>query len=253
MNIFQKIFKQKKAFVAYITAGHGGEHYTQQAALALIDGGVDILEIGVPFSDPIADGPTIQHAMNQALDTGITLNSIFKTVTHIKTQTQTPIVVFTYYNPLLAMGLDQALKTAALAGVDGMLVVDLPIEESNAYFKACKQYNIEPICLISPTTSAERIATINQNCDSFLYYVCRNGTTGIKSDLPLDYAQKLATIKANTTQPVVSGFGISDRQLSAQALEHADGFVVGSAFVKAITDGASPADLKTLTMNIDPR
>lgn len=253
MNIFTKIFNQRKPFVAYITAGHGGLDYSLSAACALVAGGVDILEIGVPFSDPIADGPVIQHAMNLALQDAVTLSSVFKLIADIKACAQVPIIVFCYYNPLLAMGFESALQAAAKAGVDGFLVVDLPLEESEAFFNACREHKIEPVCLLSPTTDADRIKQLSDLNDSFLYYVCRNGTTGIQASMPQDYPQKVTSIKSIVHQPVVAGFGIGDRNMAALALKHADGFVVGSAFVSAITDGASPTDLTKLAINIDPR
>ena len=139
--------------MAIITAGHGGIEYTQQAAIALAQGGVDILEIGIPFSDPVADGPIIQQAMQDALQANIGIQATLKLVRNIKQQTSVPIVLFTYFNPLLAMGLDTALQQAADAGVAGILVVDLPLEESETYFNTCRQHNLEPICLLSPTTN----------------------------------------------------------------------------------------------------
>ncbi|MCH9689999.1 MAG: tryptophan synthase subunit alpha [Gammaproteobacteria bacterium] len=253
MNLFKPVFSDRKAFVAYITAGQRSIEYTEKAASALVAGGVDILEIGMPFSDPIADGPIIQHAMNEALDASVTINSVLNTICNIKKQTYVPIILFTYYNPLIAIGMNQMMSDSAAAGVDGILVVDLPLEESTAYIQACKLNNIEPIWTVSPSTHEERTKEINQYCNSFLYYVCRHGTTGVKTTLPPDYAEKVKRIKTLSDKPVISGFGIGNRALAAQALKHADGFVVGSAFVDAISHGASPADLKNLAIEIDPR
>lgn len=253
MKKFERIFNSHKAFVGYITAGHRGMHYTEQAACALVKGGVDILEIGVPFSDPIADGAIIQEAMVDALNNSSDLKTVFRAVSNIKQKAQVPIILFTYLNPLLAIGIDSALYEASKAGVDGILVVDLPIEESSNYFEKCIASGLEPICLVSPSTDNNRVVEINRHCNSFLYYVCRNGTTGIKNSLPNDYIQKIKSIKLHSDKPVVSGFGIGDKALAKQVLQHADGFVVGSAFVKAISDGASPADLQNLATEIDPR
>ncbi len=253
MNLLKQVFSGRKAFIAYITAGHRSIEYTEQAACALVEGGVDILEIGIPFSDPIADGPIIQDAMNEALEASVSIQSVLNAVRNIKKQTQVPIVLFTYYNPLIAIGLNEVLSDIAEAGVDGILVVDLPIEESKIYFKQCQLNKLEPICLLSPSTDENRIRDINKHCNSFLYYVCRNGTTGIKDALPSNYMEKIETINSLSDNPVVSGFGIGNRSLAAQALQHADGFVVGSAFVNAISNGASPSDLKNLATEIDPR
>lgn len=253
MNIFQRAFSNRKPFIGYITAGQGGLDYTEHAAIALIDGGVDILEIGIPFSDPIADGPTIQHAMTDALHCGVNIQDILNTIRKIKMARDVPIVLFTYLNPLLSMGLAKALQAASTAGVNGILIVDIPIEESYDYFQHCMSYGLEPIGLISPTTDNDRISNIASHCDSFLYYVCRNGTTGVKSSIPDDYPQKMSNIKAQSRKPVVCGFGIGNKALAQQVLTHADGFVVGSAFVNAISQGATPTDLKLLASQIDPR
>jgi tryptophan synthase alpha chain len=253
MNVLQQAFSNQKAFIGYITAGHGGIAYTEQAACALVEGGVDILEIGVPFSDPIADGPVIQAAMQEALVASVDMHTVFHAIRKIKQQTHVPIVLFTYYNPLIAMGLDEGLSSAAKAGVDGVLVVDLPIEASKTYFEICKTHQLEPIGLISPSTDEHKVRAINKHCNAFLYYVCRNGITGIKDTLPSDYIEKIKSIRMLSDNPVVSGFGIGSSALAAEALRHADGFVVGSAFVRAISNGASPADLKNLATDIDPR
>ena len=180
MNCFKQIFNQGPAFVAYITAGQRGLAYTEQAAAALVAGGVDILEIGVPFSDPVADGPTIQAAMNDALANSVNIHAVLQSIKNISDVVDVPIVIFTYYNPLYNADLNKIFHAAKTAGVDGILVVDLPIEESTAYFASCKHNAIEPICLIAPATAEQRIQKISEQCNSFLYYVYRNGTTGVK-------------------------------------------------------------------------
>lgn len=253
MKNFETIFKSKKAFVGYITAGQRGLDYTEQAAIALVEGGVDILEIGVPFSDPIADGPVIQQAMSDALRMGLTLEDIFKTISRIKQACDVPIVLFSYFNPLLSIGLDKTLQKASHAGVNGVLIVDIPIEESSNYFEKCLAYGLEPVGLISPSTDNKRIDEIGSHCNSFLYYVCRNGTTGVKENIPDDFMKKITNIKSHSCQPVVCGFGIGDKALAKQVLKHADGFVVGSAFVSAISQGATPSYLKNMATEIDPR
>lgn len=245
-------FKTKKAFVGYLTAGQISLEHTVASALALIDGGVDILEMGVPFSDPIADGPVIQEAMTNALNQPNAMRDIFAAVRAIKQQRDQPIVLFSYLNPLLAGGLSPTLAAAEQAGVDGLLVIDMPIDQLAAHTRSATQ-TIAPIGVISPSTSHKRMAQIAAHADGFLYYVCRHGTTGIKNSLPADYPRIMAQIQAQAEQPVVCGFGIGNSGLAKAALEHADGFVVGSAFIQAIASGASPADLKQLTQQIDPR
>lgn len=261
MNDFQALFQKKKAFVGYLTAGHRGLDYTYEAACAMFSGGVDILEIGVPFSDPVADGPTIQAAMTDALQEVCDLDSIFKTIKKIKkspslrtlARQSTPIVLFSYLNPLLCGGLKNNLKKAKKNGVDAVLIVDLPLEESEDYFALCKKIGLEPVGLLSPTTPPSRVVEINEHCHSFLYYVCRSGVTGVKSSLPDGFAEKMQSLQSLCTTPIVCGFGIGSSELAEQALSCADGFVVGSAFVSAISKGASPEELKLLAQAIDPR
>lgn len=253
MNEFAKVFTNNKAFVGYITAGHRGLDYTVKAACALVDGGVDILEVGVPFSDPVADGATIQEAMTDALERGYDFTQVLQAITAIKQQRVVPIVLFSYLNPLLAAGLRTSLEQAKAAGVAAVLIVDLPYEFSAQYFAICKEVGLEPVCLVAPTTAPERVQLFDQLTDAFLYYVCRNGTTGVKQALPEDFVAKATQLQQLCTTPVVCGFGIGDSDLAGKVLQHADGFVVGSAFVAAISNGATPEELKHLAQTIDPR
>ena len=246
MNCFERVFQEKKAFVGYITAGHRGLDYTYNAACAMIDGGIDILEVGIPFSDPVADGPVIQEAMTDALKYDYDFSAILKTIRKIKKHKATPVVLFSYLNPLLSGGLKKSLKQAKKNGVDAVLIVDLPLEESHEYFSICDKVGLDPVGLLSPTTPPSRVKEISSHCRSFLYYVCRNGVTGVKSSLPDGFAEKIHAIQAQCDTPVVCGFGIGNSIMAKQALDHADGFVVGSAFVSAITKGATPTDLKNL-------
>ena len=254
MNPFLQIFSQRKAFIAYITAGHRGLDYTWQAAIALANNGVDILEIGMPFSDPIADGSVIQQAMQDALSHSVTLQDVLQTIAAIKQTVDVPIVLFTYYNSLLqAMNQEDFLLLAKSRGVDAILVVDLPLEESSSFLRQCAKAEIIPIALMAPATTDERICQISAQSEGFIYYVCRNDVTGLKSELPADYVDNVSRIKRQTNIPVVAGFGIAARQTAAMVLQQADGFVVGSAFVKAISEGATPDELATLATTIDPR
>jgi len=249
----KNLFKKRPAFVAYLTAGQRGLNFTKEAAIALAKGGVDLLEIGVPFSDPIADGPVIAQAMNEALSYPITLHSILNTIHEIKQVKNIPIVLFTYFNPLFKTGITKIMKEAKQAGVDAILTVDCPLEESSEYFSCAKSASMDTIGLISPSTEPERILKICQSDPAFLYYICRNGITGVKDSLPEDYLKKIAQIKSLSIIPVIAGFGISTKEMASSALECADGFVVGSLFVKAIADGISPLALQQLAINLDPR
>jgi tryptophan synthase alpha chain len=252
MNRIEKLFAANSAFVGYLTAGDGGIECTLQAALALLAGGVNVLEIGIPFSDPIADGPVIQRAMNRALIAGTSLQDILWLVKQIRQHSEVPIVLFSYFNPILSALKNNFLQQAKAAGVDGILIVDLPFELVKNYFAQCAAEDIAPILVISPTTNAARIQKIAQKSRGFLYYACRKGTTGMREGLPQGFAEKLASIKSRVSLPVVVGFGLSDKATTAKVLEHADGFVIGSLFVKAMEEGAEGAALTKLAASINP-
>lgn len=236
----------KKHFVAYLTAGDGGIQRTLDAAIALIKGGVTILEIGVPFSDPIADGPVIQRASARALQSGTTLNDILGLTKAIRKISDIPLILFSYLNPLLSALNSSFFEDAKNAGITGLLLVDCPIEESQAFHQKCLEHSISPIYVITPSTPVERIKIIDSMGKGFLYYACRKGTTGIQAGLPDDFVKNIQKIKSLVHLPVVAGFGISNRESAQKVLEYADGFVVGSLFVKALEDGATPDELTAL-------
>jgi tryptophan synthase alpha chain len=235
------------------TAGDGGVERTIEAALALVKGGVNLLELGVPFSDPIADGPIIQQASARALQHGVTMHEVLYIARAIRKESNIPIILFSYYNPILA-ALHQPhvdfLEEVKKAGVDGMLIVDLPWEESQQLRAAMAIHDLAFISVITPSTPLERIMTIDQEAHGFLYYACRKGTTGIKSGLPTDFSEKIKKIKSSAHLPVVVGFGISDRDTAQRVLEEADGVVVGSFFVQAVAEGENPEELTLLAKKI---
>jgi len=248
----QQLFSHQKAFIAYLTAGDGGIQRTLDAALALIEGGVNMLEIGMPFSDPVADGPTIQRAAARSLARGTTLQDVLWLTEQIRQRSDIPLVLFSYFNPILSALPFNFLSDAKKAGIDGLLLVDCPLEESQLIRQECTQHDIALIYVITSTTSLARIQKINQDAQGFLYYACRKGTTGVRNALPEDFKQKIETIKSVVHLPVVVGFGISNQEMADCVLEHADGVVVGSLFVKALEDGAHPSDLSTLARSIVP-
>ena len=253
MKEFKDIFDHKKAFIAYLTAGQVSLSNTEKSAHALVQAGVDILEIGLPFSDPIADGPVIQDAMFQSLKNKNTIDDVFLSISNIKEKTRVPIVLFTYLNPLLAYGFESVAVQAHKAGINSFLIVDLPLEHAKEYQNILRKNNIDMVGLISPTTNKQRVINIDKNVNSFLYYACRNGTTGVRHSMPLNYNEKVINIKSVTNNPLVCGFGIGSKSLARQAIQYADGFVVGSAFVGAISRGAGIKELKKMAKNIDPR
>lgn len=252
MNRIQHVFKKGPAFVGYLTAGDGGIQRTFDAAMALIAGGVNILEIGVPFSDPIADGPVIQRAATRALENNITLDDILSLIQKLREHTDIPLILFSYLNPIIKAVQKDFFAKAKQAGLDGILLVDCPYEEAKEIHQQCILNHLSPIYVITPTTSMERLKHIDKHGSGFLYYACRKGTTGIRDAMPEDMADKLREIKSHVHYPVVVGFGISNKEMAADVLRHADGFVVGSLFVKALEDGMSLSELTVMAKNLLP-
>lgn len=251
MNRIQQALT-KKAFIAYITAGNPSTEQTIAYALALANAGVNILELGIPFSDPVADGPVIQQAMQQALANNTRIDDVFTMVKRIREQSNIAIILFSYYNPILTMG-EQFYQKAAECGVDGLLVVDLPIEEQHNHNQYCSTHKLDSIQIISTASSDARIKDICQHASGFLYYACQKGTTGGSRQLPDDYAEHIQMIRKHSKLPIATGFGIANKAVASEVLSAADAFVVGSLLVNATNDHISADALATLAQNIDPR
>ena len=239
MNRIDNRFNQlkasaRKAFIAYITAGDPDLSSTKKIALALDRSGVDILELGIPFSDPIADGPTIQAASYRALAGKATLKKIFNMVRGLRADTDMPIVFMTYYNPVLRYGLKEFFTGCRKCGVDGVIVPDLPCEEAREMIKFAKLSGVATIFLAAPTSTPARIRSITKNSKGFIYYVSLTGVTGARRKLPAGIASKIKLIKSVTDKPVAVGFGVSNRQQATRLAGLADGVIVGSAIVKMI-------------------
>jgi tryptophan synthase alpha chain len=252
MSRIQQLFANRKAFIAYLTAGDGGMQRTLDAAVALIEGGVNMLEIGIPFSDPIADGPIIQRAAARSLAGGTTLQDVLWLTEQIRQRSDVPLILFSYFNPILSALQSDFLHAAKCVGIDGLLLVDCPFEESQLVQQQCAQNDVALIYVITSTTSLTRIHKINRYAQGFLYYACRKGTTGIRNRLPDDFQQKIQSIKSIVDLPVIVGFGISNQEMANRVLEHADGVVVGSLFVKMLEEGVHPSILSALARDIYP-
>lgn len=229
--------ENRAAFVAYVCAGDPDFDTSLAACRALLANGVDILELGVPFSDPLADGLTNQLAAQRALESGMTAARVFELVKRIREFSQAPIVFYTYYNLVFANGVDAYVREAKAAGVDGILTLDLPPEEAGEMTAACKAHGVDTVFIVAPTTPDERIATIAQATTGFLYYVSREGVTGVRDQVAFNIPEAIARIRAKAKLPMVVGFGIGTRAQVAQVAAHADGVVVGSALVNCIRDG----------------
>lgn len=237
----------KKTFLAYLTVGDGGLQYSLDTALAFVEGGVDVIEIGLPFTDPVADGPTIQQAMDRSLKVGTTPETLMRFVERFRQHTDTPLVLFSYYNPILQMGEDY-LKALKGLGVDAMILVDVPHTEILHLNRI-----METIPIITPSSTDERIATCTQQPTSFIYYACQRGTTGARTEIPTQATTDIERIRSLSSLPIIGGFGISNREMASKLLEVADGFVVGSHFVNAMAQKISPSEMVQLVKEIDPR
>ncbi len=252
MSRIDDLFHKGKVFASYITADKGKNDYLLQVVKALLDGGVNLFEIGVPFSDPIADGPVIQGAMQNSLENGTTLLDALNLGSEIRKISNTPLVLFTYLNPVLAHG-KTVFEEIKKAGFDGLLIVDLPFEESAAITSDIRKANLDPIFILTPSTSDIRASKIIKEAQGFIYYVCQKGTTGVRDALPKDFESTISRIKNKTSLPLLAGFGISNFESAKGALSLADGFVVGSAIVKMVGENRSPEEIRIFAETIDPR
>jgi len=227
--------------VAYVTAGDPTLERSAEILVSLAASGADVLEVGIPFSDPLADGPVIQRASERALAGGTTLRRALGMIRETRARIAAPIVLFTYANPILRMGEDAFVAAAAAAGVDGVLVLDLPVEEAGAFRGRLVAAGIDPIFLLSPTTTDERIAVSAELGRGFLYVISRLGVTGVRDQLAADVEPLVRRIRARSSLPLALGFGISTPEQVAQVGRWADAAVVGSALVNVIAEqGASP-------------
>jgi len=235
--------KGEKALVAYITAGYPDLETTRALIPALEKAGVDILEVGVPFSDPTADGPVIQAASQAALKNGTTLPRVLDLIAELRGTVEIPLVLFSYYNPIFSMGSAAFARRAADAGVDGVLVVDLPAEESAELRRETDPAGIEFISLVAPTTGGDRVRNVVKASTGFIYYISVTGVTGTRGPELDETRKNVGVIRTMTKLPVVVGFGVSTPEQARQIGSAADGVVVGSAFVKLIGEHAGRPDL----------
>jgi tryptophan synthase alpha chain len=233
--------RRQKAFVAYVSAGDPHLEQTPALVMALERAGVDIVELGVPFSDPLADGIVNQMAAQRALNAGTTPEGIFQAVREIRKTSEIPLVLFTYYNPVFRFGPAKFLTEARDAGVDGILLLDLPPEEIRRHPAAVPE--IKNISLIAPTSPENRIADITQNSSGFIYYVSREGVTGMQNQISAGIPEKIALIRKHSPLPICVGFGISTPDQARVVAQIADGVVIGSALVKKIEDWGQNPDL----------
>jgi len=244
---FQTLRKQRrKALIAFITAGHPDLEATVHLVPALEQAGADIIEIGIPFSDPIADGPTIQDSSCQALRHNLTLGKIWAAVKRIRRISQVPIALMTYYNPVYHYGEKMFLERSRLAGVDGIIVPDLTLEEAQAFRTLARAKRIATIFFVSPATPLKRVRSIAAATTGFVYYISLTGVTGARSHLPADLINRIKKVRqhaSKASKPVCVGFGISQPKQVRQIARVADGVIVGSAIITEINRHRSRKDM----------
>lgn len=231
MSKIQKAFEGGKAFIPFITCGDPSLDVTEQLVYAMEKAGADLIELGIPFSDPTAEGPVIQEANLRALTGGVTTDKIFEMVQRIRKNTQIPMVFMTYANVVFSYGTERFVKNAADAGMDGIILPDVPFEEKEEFSEICRQYGLALISLIAPTSHA-RIATIAESAEGFIYCVSSLGVTGVRTEITTNIGEMVKLVKENTDLPCAIGFGISTPEQARKMAQYADGVIVGSAIVK---------------------
>ncbi len=235
--------EDRKALIVFVTAGDPSLDFTRQLIPALAGAGADLIEIGVPFSDPVADGPTIQRASQRALAGGANLPAILDLMDDLRKSCQeTPFVLFSYYNLILQYGVEKLAAVSAEKGVDGWLAVDLPLEEEDEILPAMDRYDLYKIPLLAPNTPRERLQSILKRARGFAYYITVAGVTGARKELPPDLAEHLQELRSLSPIPVAAGFGVSTPEQARMVGKHADGVIVGSRLINVIQEAGSEKD-----------
>lgn len=233
MNRIEAVFSQGKAFIPFLTAGDPSLALTEALLLGLAENGADLIEIGIPFSDPVAEGPVIQAADERALSGGIKTDDIFAMVKRVREKTKTPLAFMTYVNPIFVYGTEKFIRQAAACGIDALIVPDLPFEEREELLPFCQASGVPLISFVAPT-SEKRIDAIAEKAEGFIYCVSSLGVTGVRKEISSDAADMIARIKRTKDIPCAIGFGISTPEQAAAMAKIGDGVIVGSAIVKII-------------------
>lgn len=235
MSNIKNAFLNKKAFIAFITCGDPDVDTTIESVKAAVANGASLIELGIPFSDPTAEGPVIQGANLRALSNGITTDKVFDMVKRLRKEVSVPMVFMTYANVVFSYGIESFVSTCREIGIDGIILPDLPFEERDEFLPACHKYEVDLISLIAPT-SQNRVAMIAKEAEGFLYIVSSLGVTGTRNEINTDLTSIIDTVRANTDIPCAIGFGISTPKQAAEMSKLADGVIVGSAIVKLLEE-----------------
>ena len=235
MSKISKAFERKKAFIAFLTCGDPDLETTAAALRAAAANGADLIELGIPFSDPTAEGPVIQEANMRALRGGVTTDKIFSLVRELREDVTVPLVFMTYANVVFSYGAERFIRTCREIGIDGLILPDLPFEEKEEFLPLCHQYDVDLVSFIAPT-SENRIAAIASEAEGFLYIISSLGVTGTRSEIKTDLASIMNIVRQNTDIPCAIGFGISTPQQARQMADLSDGAIVGSAIVKLLAE-----------------
>lgn len=235
----------EKAFIPYLTGGDPDLAATGRYIRTLAASGADLIEVGVPFSDPIADGPTIQRASQRALRSGTTVERILELVKDLRPDVEPPLILMSYFNPVLKMGIEEFARRGSQAGLDGVIIPDLPPEEAGTLVASCRREGIDTIFLVAPTTPDARVRLVAEYSRGFLYYVSRTGVTGVRERLAAGIRENIARIRAVTPLPIAVGFGISTPEQARLVAAWSDGIVVGSALVSLIETAKNSGQLET--------
>jgi tryptophan synthase alpha chain len=233
MNKIRSVFANGKAFIPFVTAGDPNLAITERLVLEMAEAGADLIELGIPFSDPVAEGIVIQKADERALASGTTTDKIFDMVNRIRIKSDIPLALMTYANPIFVYGTDKFLANCSACGIDAIIVPDVPFEEKSELLPSCKKYGVALISLIAPTSN-ERIGMIASQAQGFVYCVSSLGVTGVRSEITTDVSQMIALVKTAQDIPCAIGFGISTPDQARTMAQMSDGVIVGSAIVKLV-------------------
>ena len=240
MSKISQAFKNGKAFIPFITCGDPDLETTKKCVLGMVKAGADLVELGIPFSDPTAEGPVIQEANERALKAGVTTDKIFDFVKDLRKETDVPMVFMTYANVVFSYGSERFMKNCKEVGIDGVILPDLPYEEKEEFLPVCHEYGVDLISLIAPT-SKDRIAMIAKEAEGFIYLVSSLGVTGMRSEITTDLDSIVKLIRENSKVPCAIGFGISKPEQAAKMAAISDGAIVGSAIIKLINEDKDTA------------